>query len=61
MAELNAVYQADTAALRDAFTGAALAGGPTQVAKQEALSERFNARKAKYITDSAALRSQYGA
>lgn len=60
-AELNADYQADVAAFRDAFTGAALAGGPTQAAKQEALAERFNARKAKYIADSAALRAQYGA
>nr|WP_288356738.1 hypothetical protein [uncultured Pseudomonas sp.] len=60
-AELNAAYQVDVSAFRDAFTGAALAGGPTQAAKQEALAERFNARKAKYIADSAALRAQYGA
>lgn len=60
-AGLNAEYQADVAAFRDAFTGAALAGGATQAAKQQALAERFDARKAKYIAESTALRAQYGA
>ncbi|AVO56157.1 hypothetical protein [Ectopseudomonas mendocina] len=59
-ARLNAEYQADIAALNQAFGTAAMAGGATQAAKQAAITNQYNARKAQYQTDYAALRAQYG-
>lgn len=57
---LNAEYQADIAALNQAFGTAAMAGGATQAAKQAAITNQYNARKAQYQADYAALRAQYG-
>lgn len=56
---INAEYQADIAALNQAFGTAAMAGGATQAAKQAAITMQYNARKARYQTDYAALRAQY--
>lgn len=60
LAELNSQYEGDIAALRDAYTGAALAGGVNQATKQAAITARFDARKAKYIADSSALLAKHG-
>lgn len=61
LAELNAAYQADIYTLNRAYSVAAMAGGTNQSAKQAAITEQFNTRKAKYVADLNALRAQYGA
>lgn len=60
LAILNAEYQKDIDVYNKAFATAALADGATEESKKLAIRAQYNARKAQFSTDYAALRTQYG-
>lgn len=60
LAALSADYQADIAALTNAFATATLMGGAAMDTKHNAIRAQFTARKNEYLADYAALRAKYG-
>lgn len=52
-------YQADTLEFQRMLGTIMLADGPTEAAKISAIRTQWNARKAKYISDAAAVRAKY--
>jgi hypothetical protein len=60
LASLNSSYQMDVDKFNRAFAIAALSDGPPQESKQAAIRTQYEARKAQYTSDVAALKVQYG-
>lgn len=60
LAELNEAYQIDVIDMTKAFSTAYLADGSSQVTKQDAIRAQYVARKSQYMTDLAALKTEYG-
>lgn len=61
LASLNRAYQADVESLKQAFSLAYLADGPSQDAKQSAIRAQYEARKTLHAANVSALKAQYGA
>lgn len=57
---LNAAYQADVAALNNAYSLTLLADGPSEVAKMAAIRAQYETRKTQHAADLAALKLEYG-
>ena len=57
---LNASYQKDVDGYMLAFNNAALADGASQVTKQTNIKTMYQNRKAQYLSDLQALKTQYG-
>lgn len=55
-----AAYKYETNALSEAYAMAALTDGPNQVTKQESVHARYIAAQAQYVSDIAAIKTQYG-